>query len=155
MLAEEYDYIKGNTAVVPKRKIEERDLEKEKKERQIKEDKKREKLRKEKTKGFVSMLVVMAILGALSLSIDTYVYKTQKALTSLEAEIKEQTDIKDALNIQLLKVSSLDNINDVAINELNMLYPDKTSIKNIDMSKDYFTHLKEDNKESSAKKNTN
>ena len=55
-----------------------------------------------------------------------------------------QSDINDALKVMLLKYSSLENVKNVAENELSMVYPNKDNTIMIDMSKDYFTHISEE-----------
>ena len=55
-----------------------------------------------------------------------------------------QSDINDALKVMLLKYSSLENVKNVAENELSMVYPNKDNTIMIDMSKDYFSHISEE-----------
>ena len=98
----------------------------------------------------ISSAVIVSILGVASLTIDSYVYKIQKNLSNLEVEMDVELAKSEAMKVDLLKVSSLDNINNVAINGLNMTYPDKSSSITIDMSKNYFDHIK-DKKETNTK----
>ena len=147
MGAREYNYTRGNTALVPERKPQ---YDKNKKQK-IKEELRAKKIKKLKVNlisNVVGISALVCILGGITLAIDGYVYDRQNELT----EIKEETassDINDALKVMLLKYSSLENVKNVAENELGMVYPNKDNTILIDMSKDYFSHInEEENKES-------
>lgn len=142
----EYDYIRGNTALAPERKVKVK--EKKRKKQQIKKQFDWKNCRQK----VVFWALIVATFGAASLSIDSYVYKMQKDLSNMEIEIENEVAKSEAMKVELLKVSSLDNINDIAINGLNMSYPDKSSSIKIDMSKNYFNHIQD---EKEANTNTN
>lgn len=146
MVVREYDYIRGNTALAPERKIKEQEVKKKKKQVKKEFDWKNNRVK------IISSAVIVSILGVASLSIDSYVYKIQKNLSNLEVEMETELAKSEAMKVDLLKVSSLDNINEVAVNGLNMTYPDKSSSITIDMSKNYFDHIK-DKKETNTKTN--
>ena len=144
MVVREYDYIRGNTALAPERKIKEQEVKRKKKQVKKEFDWKNNRIK------IISSAVIVSILGVASLPIDSYVYKIQKNLSNLEVEMDVELAKSEAMKVDLLKVSSLDNINNVAINGLNMTYPDKSSSITIDMSKNYFDHIK-DEKETNTK----
>lgn len=143
----EYDYIKGNTALVPERQIKERVT----KERKIQQRKKKStQLKGKVTKDFMGMVFVMFILGGASLLIDGHVYTLQKELSNMEVKVSDQLEINEALKVDLLKISSIDKVKTTAEKELGMVYPGKEGTISIDMSKDYFSHIKEENENKSS-----
>lgn len=138
MVVREYDYIRGNTVLAPERKKSVQEVKRKKK--QVK-------------KGFdwknnsgkiISTAVILAVLGAITLFIDSHVYKIQKDLSNLEIAIADENAKMEAINVELLKISSLDNINNIAVNGLKMTYPTKSSTITIDMSKNYFDHIRDE-----------
>ena len=145
MGAREYNYTRGNTALVPERKPQ---YDKNKKQK-IKEELRAKKIKKLKVNlisNVVGISALVCILGGITLAIDGYVYDE---LTEIKEETAASSDINDALKVMLLKYSSLENVKNVAENELGMVYPNKDNTILIDMSKDYFSHInEEENKES-------
>ena len=148
MGAREYNYTRGNTALVPERKPQ---YDKNKKQK-IKEELRAKKIKKLKVNlisNVVGISALVCILGGITLAIDGYVYDRQNELTKIKEEAEVSSDINDALKVMLLKYSSLENVKNVAENELSMVYPNKDNTILIDMSKDYFSHInEEENKES-------
>ena len=148
MGAREYNYTRGNTALVPERKPQ---YDKNKKQK-IKEELRAKKIKKLKVNlisNVVGISALVCILGGITLAIDGYVYDRQNELTKIKEEAEVSADINDALKVMLLKYSSLENVKNVAENELSMVYPNKDNTILIDMSKDYFSHInEEENKES-------
>lgn len=148
MGAREYNYTRGNTALVPERKPQ---YDKSKKQK-IKEELRAKKIKKLKVNlisNVVGISALVCILGGITLAIDGYVYDRQNELTEIKEETAASSDINDALKVMLLKYSSLENVKNVAENELGMVYPNKDNTILIDMSKDYFSHInEEENKES-------
>ena len=76
-----------------------------------------------------------------SLHPDNFV--TADSATQRQA-MQKALEINDALKVMLLKYSSLENVKNVAENELSMVYPNKDNTIMIDMSKDYFSHINEE-----------
>ncbi|MBM6838646.1 cell division protein FtsL, partial [Clostridium saudiense] len=105
MVVREYDYIRGNTALAPERKIKEQEVKKKKKQVKKEFDWKNHRVK------IISSAVIVSILGVASLTIDSYVYKIQKNLSNLEVEMEVELAKSEAMKVDLLKVSSLDNIN--------------------------------------------
>ena len=137
MGAREYNYTRGNTALVPERKPQ---YDKNKKQK-IKEELRAKKIKKLKVNlisNVVGISALVCILGGITLAIDGYVYDRQNELTQIKEEAEVSSDINDALKVMLLKYSSLENVKNVAENELSMVYPNKDNTIMIDMSKDYF-----------------
>lgn len=143
MGAREYNYTRGNTALVPERKPQ---YDKNKKQK-IKEELRAKKIKKLKVNlisNVVGISALVCILGGITLAIDGYVYDRQNELTKIKEEAEVALDINDALKVTLLKYSSLENVKNVAENELSMVYPNKDNTIMIDMSKDYFSHISEE-----------
>ena len=143
MGAREYNYTRGNTALVPERKPQ---YDKNKKQK-IKEELRAKKIKKLKVNlisNVVGISALVCILGGITLAIDGYVYDRQNELTKIKEEAEVSSDINDALKVMLLKYSSLENVKNVAENELSMVYPNKDNTIMIDMSKDYFSHISEE-----------
>ena len=143
MGARQYNYTRGNTALVPERKPQ---YDKNKKQK-IKEELRAKKIKKLKVNlisNVVGISALVCILGGITLAIDGYVYDRQNELTQIKEEAEVSSDINDALKVMLLKYSSLENVKNVAENELSMVYPNKDNTIMIDMSKDYFSHISEE-----------
>ena len=143
MGAREYNYTRGNTALVPERKPQ---YDKNKKQK-IKEELRAKKIKKLKVNlisNVVGISALVCILGGITLAIDGYVYDRQNELTQIKEEAEVSSDINDALKVMLLKYSSLENVKNVAENELSMVYPNKDNTIMIDISKDYFSHISEE-----------
>ena len=136
----EYDYIRGNTAFAPDKKIKE--TEKQRKKQRI-QSKKRERAMKKNIliAGFTVGTILFA-LGSTTLFLDSKIYDYQKKLLILEENLKEEKDVNAAINVKMLKFASFDKIKSTAEDELGMIYPNSESTITIDMSKEYFSHLK-------------
>ena len=136
----EYDYIRGNTALSPDKKIKE--TEKQRKKQMI-QSKKRERAMKKNIliAGFTVGTILFA-LGSTTLFLDSKIYDYQKKLLILEENLKEEKDVNAAINVKMLKFASFDKIKSTAEDELGMIYPNSESTITIDMSKEYFSHLK-------------
>ena len=126
----EYDYIRGNTALAPDKKIKE--TEKQRKKQRI-QSKKRERAMKK---------TILFALGSTTLFLDSKIHDYQKKLLILEENLKEEKDVNAAINVKMLKFASFDKIKSTAEDELGMIYPNSESTITIDMSKEYFSHLK-------------
>ena len=126
----EYDYIRGNTALAPDKKIKE--TEKQRKKQRI-QSKKRERAMKKN---------ILIALGSTTLFLDSKIHDYQKKLLILEENLKEEKDVNAAINVKMLKFASFDKIKSTAEDELGMIYPNSESTITIDMSKEYFSHLK-------------
>ena len=136
----EYDYIRGNTALAPDKKIKE--TEKQRKKQRI-QSKKRERAMKKNIliAGFTVGTILFA-LGSTTLFLDSKIHDYQKKLLILEENLKEEKDVNAAINVKMLKFASFDKIKSTAEDELGMIYPNSESTITIDMSKEYFSHLK-------------
>lgn len=152
MIVKEFDYVKGNTVQKPTRKHKEQN----KKNKSI-ERAKRNKQRKQhenKRKTRVACLQIASLIflvGFVTISRDTKVYKMQKELSSINKEIKTVTDNNEALRVDLLKISALDNIKNNAESKLGMSIATKDNTTQIVVPNNYF---EEDNNSADEKPKT-
>lgn len=140
MGAREYDYIRGNTALAPERKVKEQGKRVEKQRRES--ERKAYEQRKRTILNTMGMATVLFVLGSTALFVNSQVHDVQKQLLILEEGIKDAEDINAAINVEMLRFASFDKIKTTAENELGMVYPNSESTISIDMSKEYFSHLK-------------
>lgn len=142
----EYSYgVKGNTAVKPLKKT---TIRKPKKHNEITQKKKNDKkklFKKQRQSDRKYMLTVVGIvlsLGCITIAGDSKVYKMQKTVTTLENEISSTKEENEALRVEILKYSSLNNIEENAGNALGMHVPHGEDVVKIDFSNDYFKDVK-------------
>ena len=142
----EYSYgVKGNTAVKPLKKT---TIRKPKKHNEITQKKKNDKkklFKKQRQSDRKYMLTVVGIvlsLGCITIAGDSKVYKMQKTVTTLENEISSTKEENEALRVEILKYSSLNNIEENAGNTLGMHVPHGEDVVKIDFSNDYFKDVK-------------
>ena len=126
--------------LAPDKKIKE--TEKQRKKQRI-QSKKRERAMKKNIliAGFTVGTILFA-LGSTTLFLDSKIHDYQKKLLILEENLKEEKDVNAAINVKMLKFASFDKIKSTAEDELGMIYPNSESTITIDMSKEYFSHLK-------------
>lgn len=136
----EYDYIRGNTALAPERKVKE--LDKKRKLQRKESERKAHEKRKNILVSGLKIATIMFTLGATTLYLDGKIHALQKELLILEGNMKEEEEVNAAINVDMLKFASFDKIKSTAENELGMVYPSSGSTISIDMSKEYFSHLK-------------
>ena len=150
MVVKEYDYIKGNNALNPKRKSTEREQKKYEELKKSKKNRER-RIQEQKKKNRVAALqiaIFILLMGLVTIGRDSQVFKMQKDLTDINREIKQYQADNEALEVDLLKFSSLDNIKSSAEEQLNMTMVTKDNIVPIDLSNNYFKELdKKDKKE--------
>lgn len=142
MVKREFDYINGSTAVKPERKIQ-------RKERNYEEYRKakirRQKLKKkEKSKKFRNMIqiaMVVLVLGSITIYRDGKVYSLKSDLKNVNKEIKILDAENEAIRVDLLKNSSLKNIENNAKNKIKMLENSEAKKIEIDLSTNHLGDL--------------
>ena len=145
IMEKEYDYIRGNMAINPDRKYEDFNDEQRKKDLERAEKEKRKKimaLRDKKTKNIIQVALVICVLGVITVMRDGKVYKTQKKLTDMRYEVKNAVAANEALRVDFLKFSSLDNVK-AAAKSIGMTNPNNNEAITVDMTKNYFPELTE------------
>ncbi|MBE6053340.1 MAG: cell division protein FtsL [Clostridium sartagoforme] len=145
MVNKEYDYIRGNTALNPKRRYEEekKRQKRENIERQRKEQQRRKiETKKAVVKNILQVASVALVLGVLTIARDGKVYRIQNDLSSVKKEIKTVTAENEALRVNLLKFASLGEIKAFA-SEAGMKVPQKEDAITINITKDFFADIRE------------
>ena len=143
MVDREYDYIRGSNATKPKinNKEIEKQIERKKIEEKRRQIQKQDKLkRKEKVMSVLQVAAVALILGLSAIAMDGKVYKAQQELTNIEKSISAATAEGEALRVDMLKTSSIEDIKKLA-DELNMKSPNKDQVVTINISKNFFENL--------------
>ncbi|MGG7143694.1 cell division protein FtsL [Clostridium nigeriense] len=141
----EYEYIRGNTALNPKRKYDEvkRRKEREELERQRREQQRRERnAKKSVVKNILQVASIALVLGVLTIARDGKVFKMQNDLTNVKSDIKTVTAEGEALRVNLLKYSSLGDVKSAAT-EAGMKIPQMDDTITVNITKDFFTNLRE------------
>ncbi|MEG1004218.1 cell division protein FtsL [Clostridium sp.] len=157
MIVEEFNYVKGNTAVKPERKYD--DIKRDKRYKDLEKAKKRRnklaKAQKKKNKSAaLQIALVIFVLGVGTIWRDTKVYNLQSQIGGLNDQIKTVSSENEALKVDLLKNSSLKSIESSAKNKLGMITPVDAEKVDVDLSKNYLNGAGTDgveDKESSDK----
>lgn len=145
MVNKEYEYIRGNTALNPKRKYDEvkRRKKRENLERQRREQQRRERnAKKSVVKNILQVASIALVLGVLTISRDGKVFKMQNDLTNVKSEIKTVTAEGEALRVNLLKYSSLGDVKSAAT-EAGMKIPQMDDTITVNITKDFFANIRE------------
>ncbi len=146
MVDREYDYIRGNTALNPKRKYNDIDrrIEKENQEKKQRELQRKERdAKKAIVKNILQVSCIVLILGVGTIARDGKVYKMQKDLLKVKSEIKTVTAEGEALRVKLLKDNGrFVDIKNIA-NNVGMKMPQKDDSVEIDLSKNFFANIDE------------
>lgn len=144
MVNKEYDYIRGNTALNPKRKYGE---EQRREERDYIEKQRREKQRREReakkavVKNILQVASIALILGVLTIARNGRVYRMQNDLSSVKSDIKTVTAENEALRANLLIFEPLGEIK-VAASEAGMKFPQKDDTITVNITKDFFANIR-------------
>lgn len=145
MVSKEYDYIRGNTVLNPKRRYDEerRRQERESIDRQRKEQQRKQREAKRAVvKNILQVASIALVLGVLTIARDGKVYRLQNDLSNVKTEAKTITAENEALRVNLLKFSSLGDIKAFASKE-GMKVPQKDDIINVNVTKDFFANIRE------------
>ena len=150
MLVKEVEYYNNkNTLDYPKRKSREEDRKKYDELRKAKRN--REKRRREasklKRKVAFEVISVAFIACIISLAIDTRVFNMQNQLNDINSQINSVKADNEDLKVKLLQIGSLDEIETNAQNKLGMVATTKDNIVSVDLSKNYFQKLDDEDKE--------
>ena len=146
MEVKEFNYVNGNTAVKPQRKSTERDRKKYEELERSKKNRNRRLLeeRKSRRNALIQIAVAILIVGTVIISRDARVYSMQSNVSDIKDEIKSVTADNEALKVELLKISSLDNIKTNAETKLGMVAITKDYIIPMDMEGNYFQELNDE-----------
>lgn len=154
MEMEEFEYINGSIVATPKEE-KRRKLEEEKRRREEEERKKRKRLHessKYNRKCAMQIILISLILGVVTVTLSTNNYSMQKKLYTINSQIDNVTELNEDLQIQLLKYSSLQDIENNGIG-LGMRIATKEDTVTLDLSNNYFQKLEDSvNKQEESKK---
>ena len=145
MVSKEYDYIRGNTVLNPKRRYDEerRKQERESIDRQRKEQQRKQReAKKAVVKNILQVASIALVLGVLTIARDGKMYRLQNDLSNVKTEVKTITAENEALRVNLLKFSSLGDIKAFASKE-GMKIKKKDDIIYVNITKDFFANIKE------------
>ena len=120
MVSKEYDYIRGNTVLNPKRRYDEerRKQERESIDRQRKEQQRKQReAKKAVVKNILQVASIALVLGVLTIARDGKMYRLQNDLSNVKTEVKTIKAENEALRVNLLKFSSLGDIKAFASKE--------------------------------------
>jgi cell division protein FtsL len=154
VITEKENVIYGNTVLAPQfeplRKRENKeydDLNKAKKEM----------LKNMKNKRFKSKLYTMRnisvifIIGLAIVFRYSMIYNYENKLNNVRIEEKKITAENEQLKLDLVKMNNLSNIEEIAVNQLHMVRPDKSEVVFMDLSKDNFAAYKSDSQNNTQK----
>lgn len=156
MQRKEYYYVRGNTAIAPSKKDDERKDDKQQIKRQKKANKQKalERQKKSDRKYMFVIATSIFILGITLISREGSIYKMQKQVSTMKNEISNFKENNEALKVKILKHSSLSNVEENAVSKLSMHIPQKQDVVKIDFSENYFESVHVDDEVESEKKNT-
>lgn len=142
-------YISGNTALVPERKtnkpVKKDQYEKLRKSKQEREQRLRAERRKRK-KSTIQLIALLFIMGVVLIGRYASIFSMQKELSTIKKEINSVNAQNEALKLDILKLSSFQNIKQSAEKHLKMVEPDKNNAIAVDLSKNNFKSTEEDKK---------
>ncbi|WP_160678624.1 septum formation initiator family protein [Clostridium sp. C8-1-8] len=141
LVVKEFDYINGNTAIDPKRKVNDPQRDKQYedlKRSKIDRDRRLKEKHKKNRRAATQVILAIFVLGIATIWRDVKVYTVQAQLTQINSDINEYNAENEALKAELLKVSSLDSIKSTAESKLGMIVPGKDDILKTSSKENYF-----------------
>lgn len=156
MVLKDYDYVKGNTALQPNRKSTDHNIDKQYEDLRKSKIERKNRLKnkhKQNTRGVIQIVSLIFILGIVTIWRDANVYKMRNDLSNTQKEINLMVNENEALKVELLKASSLENVKIVAEGKLKMVIPAKEDVVKINLTKENF--LNEGKKQSMDDNNKN
>lgn len=141
----------GNNAVVTERPLhkEERKRQEELKKVKLNRKIKQLEIAREQRKSIIQVVAAILITGVITIGGNSSLYAMQNQVSDINVQINELKSDNEALNLKLLKVASLDNIKDVAENQLGMVNQDTKEIIRYDLSVNNFLQENENNEKQS------
>ena len=152
MLVKEVEYYNNeNTLNYPKKRAREEERKKYDELRRAKRNREKIKRAQSKLKRKIAFEVISVafIAGIITLAIDSRVFNMQSQLTAINKQIETVKADNEDLTVKLLQTGSLDDIEINAQNRLGMVSTTKENIITVDLSKNYFQQL--DDEDNAAK----
>lgn len=154
MEVKEGKFTKGNNALNPKKRVstKEKDFQYEKLKKARKNRANRLNKKKKTSRKSIGLIIVMIFaIGVTVIGRDARVFNMQKKLSNIEKDIKNMVVENEALKVNLLKASSIENVKSVAQSKLQMTTPNKDNVikipnkENIVIAKDKSDNDKKSN----------
>lgn len=149
MLVKEVEYYNNeNTLNYPKKRAREEERKKYDELRRAKRNREKRKRAQSKLKRKIAFEVISVafIAGIITLAIDSRVFNMQSQLTAINKQIETVKADNEDLTVKLLQTGSLDDIEINAQNRLGMVSTTKENIISVDLSKNYFQQLDDEDK---------
>ena len=149
MLVKEVEYYNNeNTLNYPKKRAREEERKKYDELRRAKRNREKRKRAQSKLKRKIAFEVISVafIAGIITLAIDSRVFNMQSQLTAINKQIETVKADNEDLTVKLLQTGSLDDIEINAQNRLGMVSTTKENIITVDLSKNYFRQLDDEDK---------
>ena len=140
MVVKEYDYIKGNAALQPKRKAKEREDKERLRRKKAKRNRKLAENRKYNRRALAQIALLIFVMGTITIYREAKLFEMQRDIESITPETKTVNDEHEALNINLLKSSSIKSVRESA-EKMGMVNATKENTVSLDLSKNYFQCL--------------
>lgn len=133
MVVKEYNYSSGSSALNPQRQGTSPNRRKSQQNKRHRANKptKKNLFKRILNNNVAQIAAVILVLGGITIARDAKVFSTQNQLSQVNQEIKTLSSENEALQVELLKSSSLEKIENIAKNKLNMISPTKESIVDI------------------------
>jgi cell division protein FtsL len=147
-------YVSGSTAYAPERNTENpitREEYEKLRRAKIERSNRAKQKKNAKKRGTIVTIAGVFIIGFGVIWSEAQVYGIQNQLSSIKKEIVEVNKLNEDLRLQLVKVSSINNIKTIAEDKLHMSTPSRTNVMFADLSKNNFSELPKDNREGKAK----
>lgn len=143
MIKREFEYINGSTAVKPKRKVEKKrdDRYEEYRKAKIRSQKRKKEKLFQKYIAVGQIAVAVLVVGSVVLHRDGLVYGLKQDLKAVNTDIKVLKDENEAMRVDLLKNSSLKNIEANAMKKVKMIEGSEAERVSVDLSKNYLGDL--------------
>lgn len=149
MLVKEVEYYNNeNTLNYPKKRAREEERKKYDELRRAKRNREKRKRAQSKLKRKIAFEVISVafIAGIITLAIDSRVFNMQSQLTAINKQIETVKADNEDLTVKLLQTGSLDDIEINTQNRLGMVSTTKENIITVDLSKNYFQQLDDEDK---------
>ncbi|NLK24310.1 MAG: hypothetical protein GX309_10145 [Clostridiales bacterium] len=149
MLVKEVEYYNNeNTLNYPKKRAREEERKKYDELRRAKRNREKRKRAQSKLKRKIAFEVISVafIAGIITLAIDSRVFNMQSQLTAINKQIETVKADNEDLTVKLLQTGSLDDIEINTQNRLGMVSTTKENIITVDLSKNYFRQLDDEDK---------
>lgn len=138
LVTEKEFYVNGSNALEVEREYEEQ---KNKRQEHQEEQEKRKKLRElhnKRKKQVVKCIVCIFAVGMVVIGRYSIIYKNEMAIRNVKSSISELTNENDALKVEISKYQGINQIDETARGQLNMVSPNKVDVLYCNFGDKYF-----------------